>query len=241
MGAFDDLLGFDPVEAAEQVTGHDSADPRTILLAALMEEQNESRKREELGLRMDTYHGMSYDDAMESFIDLGFTNVSYRATSGGESWKLFWHEDGILLAAESATPLGIETPILASAPASYNIRVKSGLPPTKFLSAVDFGHFSTHNSDVWVGWSDFTEGARHKMERLRENGEFLPEWKERPWGAIPPVGAGPIRLVQSGKARREDAVGLFLELLPAHIRGMVISAGEVSDPAYTEYDEQSGS
>lgn len=166
-------LDFDPLLAAEKVTGQSYKDDddtaRLGLGLALMHNQ---RKESLLRRARDSYFAMPFAEQLDLFGDLGFEEV-YRETFDGhgddETYVILWHPDGILATCES---YGTHR---NSAKVYYNYRHPDGYPG---------GHLTSGGGmrdGVWVGNHDAREGVRHNLDAMRAEGEFLPVWVERPF------------------------------------------------------------
>ena len=167
-----EALKFDPLAAAETITGHsykDDADTMTIGMALGM--AHNKAKAAALRDSLDSYYNMPFADALDLFADLGFAEVlhdNFAGTYGPEEYVILWHPDGILATCESY--MGDRN---NSSKILYNYRHHDGRYPSGLTSS---GHMF---GEVWVGDHDAREGVRHNLDALRAEGEFLPVWVER--------------------------------------------------------------
>ena len=195
----DRLLSFDPLGAAEELTGHSyKEDDGTQALGFLLLQSNSQAKKDALQATNDTYWMIDFLDAVDVALDLGFTPIYAQALPDkgfhpGTTvhWQAYWR-DGILLVLESYNDH------LNKANMYFNWRNNSGettwLPWDLGLSGgwdrrtrVD-GRRAAHDEDIpgdpWtlVVHTDVREGFRRKLERIEEmDGYILPEWYIRPF------------------------------------------------------------
>jgi hypothetical protein len=171
-------LAFDPLAAAEAMTGISyKEDDETSMLGLALSLNHNRRKDALLKSSRDTTFSMPFDDHLAVFVDMGFEEV-YRQEFDGryarETYLILWHADGLLATTESfswsAGDKGRNT-----AKVYYNYRRAAGLPGCPLTSS---GHME---GDVWIGYHDVREGMRHTIECLRAEGEFLPAWVARPF------------------------------------------------------------
>ena len=174
MSDLGDLLRFDPLAAAEDLTGESYKDDEgTMALGLLMALDHNERKREALSATGDTHYNIGFDEALGILCSLGFSPVltdTFDGTYDGERFVILWSEDGILAKAES---YGAN---LNTAQILYNWRPVDGVRAWDFISS---GHVTTDG--VLVGYHDAREAVRRNVTRMRENGTFLTSWVERPW------------------------------------------------------------
>lgn len=167
-------LNFDPLLAAEGMTGQSYKDDEaTLLLGVGMAMEHNQRKDRLLRERADSHFSMDFEPACLLFTDLGFEEV-YRETFDGyhkgETFVIMWHPDGLLATCES---YGKHRNM---AKVYYNYRHHSGGYPG--------GHLTSSGSmcgDVWIGDHDAREGIRHNLNAMRAEGRFLSKWVARPF------------------------------------------------------------
>lgn len=177
----DSILRFDPLDAAERLTGKSSYE--TIAVGLVLAQQHAELKREVLTQRGDT----TFNDTLPRYLSVietaGFEKVlevpfldDSRETHYENALLIYARRDGLLLSFD--TYFG-------------NKSVNSGYlyyhwKPYQMPSR-DNRYYSSHTSSggwhygIWVGNADCREGLIYHIDRLAANGEFLPKWKEKPF------------------------------------------------------------
>lgn len=177
---FDDMIHFDPLAAAEKLTGKSyKEDTDTVLLGMLLTQEHHKMKKDEFSLRGDTYYGMNFDDAVSIIKGIGFEEVfSEEFTSRfskdiPEQFKLFW-KNGFLLTLETYQGTTVNSSTLY-----YNWEPYDQKNFGKFMSS---GHISLFDGkDILVGDHDAREGLLNTIDLFEQNGRVLSDWKERPF------------------------------------------------------------
>lgn len=186
MAHIDELLKFDPLAAAEKITGVDYKDD-----AAGIGFDNPSVA---LGLMLAHAHGQAKERALTETGDTVFSNElsRYRMIVEGfgfeevlrdewdsswghrESFYIFAHRKGLLLSFDTWSSDGRPQHINC-AKVQYNWR-----PAVDSLfDCISSGHM--HPSGVWVGDHDAREALIHNLNTLNNRGEFVAPWVERPF------------------------------------------------------------
>lgn len=174
MSELDDLLRFDPLDAAEKITGESyKTDRETLSLGFGMAMLHNERKAEALRQTRDSHYGMTFAEFRTLLAELGFEEVLVETFAGRdcpETFVIAWSPEGVLAVCESYAGERLN-----SAKVLYNYRHPNGYP--------GFGLTSSGSmcGDLWVGDHDAREGVRHNLGRMREAGEFVTPWRERPW------------------------------------------------------------
>lgn len=180
----DDLLQFDPLLAAETITGHSyKEDDETRALGFLLLQSAAVDKKKALQSTGDTYFNSSLNEQLEVMESLGFKTVLLDFFGGSlgfdETFRIMWHPCGVLATVES-----YQTFHRNSAKFYYNVRF-----PVEYVesrhSYTSSGHFHVYDPEngnfIWVGDHDGREAFKHNFTRLAEAGEFLSEWVEQPF------------------------------------------------------------
>jgi len=172
-----DLLRYDPLDAAERLTGNSYKDDEgTSALGFLMHLDHSERKEAALKAAGDTHFSMPYAEACDVYERLGFEKVGtfpFEAEDGTpEEFSVWWHSDGLLLTAETYRTTGLNI-----SKVRYNVRLN--VPRSEAWDRLS--SCSTTESGVTVGDHDAREGLAAKLQGLREVGEFLPVWEEQPF------------------------------------------------------------
>lgn len=184
----DDLLRFDPLYAAETLTGHSyKEDDQTQALGLSLHLDTGVSKRKALKATGDTHLSSSLAEQLEVMESLGFETVlldsfegsDYGLGSPEESYRIMWHPEGVLATVESYQGLGRN-----STKFYYNVRF-SQETMGKYYRYTSSGHFHTYDQEnenyIWVGNHDGREAFKHHLTRLGLAGEFLSEWIEQPF------------------------------------------------------------
>jgi hypothetical protein len=176
-----DLLRVDPLAEAERATGRSyKEDEATSELGFLLHLGHVERKKAALKAAGDSYFSMDLADTLGLYAGLGVLEVLVDEFEGApwaigevgppETYRILWHPDGLLATVES-----YETTGRNSTKVYYNLRVvdREGL----------WGRTSSGRlvGDVWAGDHDGREGIANNLAGLREVGDFLPVWAERPF------------------------------------------------------------
>lgn len=196
----DDMLRFDPLAAAEQITGkHYACSPETTGWGLMLMMTNSAKKEAALKELDDTILSDTIANHLRIVESMGFKRLlemdfvkqgKYDTEPRNEKFFIHWHEDGLLMAAD--TYFGHKR---NSAKVWYNWRpndlnaywnvISSGRLefddklPSKWTAddkSADVGR-PMH----WAGDHDAREAIRHKIAKLRENGSFLRPWKTQPF------------------------------------------------------------
>lgn len=166
------LLKIDPLLEAEKITGKSYKEDRaTSNLGMLLHLTNSEAKRNALKAINDTYFSGPYTHTLSVYLDLGFSVVydwQFLGIHGTEIYAVLWHPDGILATLESYGEGTNNTHIY------FNWRQNEG--------SEYWPSYSGHGANgVVIGYIDTREGLRTILNRMREEGEFLPKWIEQPW------------------------------------------------------------
>lgn len=213
-----EALSFDPLGAAERITGESYKDDATTSALGLgLAVMHNERKEALLKNTADSYFSMSFAEQLVLFADLGFDEVYRETFDGGhgtDAYVILWHPDGLLATCESYMGTHRNT-----AKVHYNYRHQSGGYPGRLISS------GRLEDDVWIGDHDAREGIRHNLDAMRAEGTFLAEWVERPF----------LSLLNYAEYKRErpqfEAIRVAkIAALPEHVRKAISpapKAGEV--------------
>lgn len=167
-------LNLDPLATANALTGRSyKDDPTTMALGFQLFLFHSQRKESLLRQTRDSYHSMSFTDQMTLFTELGFAEVyreTFPGTYGQETYVILWQPAGLLATCESWSGTDRN-----SAKVYYNYRHQSGGYPNGLTSSGGM------HGNVWVGDHDAREGIRHNLNAMRDEGQFLSTWVERPF------------------------------------------------------------
>lgn len=176
----DDLLRVDPLQIAEEITGHSYKDNEdTLNLGFLLLHETTKAKQKALEERGDTHMNSDLQEQLTVMEMHGFETVLCDPFGEGESFRIMWHPKGILATVES-----YRTTRRNSCRFYYNVKFS---PETveNWSEYTSSGRFSTYDTEtdtyIWVGDHDGREAFAHTFTRLSEAGEFLSPWEEQPF------------------------------------------------------------
>ncbi len=170
----DELLGFDPLQEAEIMTGrsykHDIATSSIGLLLAV---DNNQKKKELLKANEDSYYGMEFAEFVVLMDSMGFKSVASGFIPNSEDeWFIDW-KDGILVVYDSFRgSLNGAKAFFNYLPASDN-SYRGGFSGT----AVE----GPNGKNVWCGDFDAREGFKHRLDNYRDTGIFMKKWIRQPF------------------------------------------------------------
>lgn len=169
------LLKFDPLSAAEHITGHDyKTDEGTMALGFLAAMTHNARKEEALTSSNDTRYSINWNDALAIFADLGFRELRrFGIVLNGEpeTYLIAWSDDGVLLYADSYRGM------LNSGRIHYNWQANDDVEDIwNYMSSGQ-----QQETGLIVGDHPIIEGLRYNLNRMRSNGRFLNPWKYQPF------------------------------------------------------------
>lgn len=194
------LLGFDCEKKAAEITGEDGS---PVNLGFMMNVYNEMTKKKVLKSIGDTVFNMdwlAYCELIETF-GFGLMMEDF-SPDGGKAIRIYYHEkDGLLLVADSY--LGSINAARVYYNWKPNVKSKKDWTDPNTAELVNFwevvssggfyypGHIRSEIPEdvllpawdeiIWSGNHDAREALGFNLRRLRENGTFIPEWKERPY------------------------------------------------------------
>jgi len=181
---FDEMLNIDPLGEAEKITGRSyKEDEETLHLGMLLQLAKNSQVSEELSLRNDTHFGISWNEALSIYEDLGFQEIFseefsdflYPENPKTEVYKVFWNE-GFLLAVESYNAMST----VNSASLYYNWIPHDLKNSHRFTSSGSYDE-NSEGELVWSGDHDAREGLRNIISNLKGHGEILETWQFSPF------------------------------------------------------------
>lgn len=179
---FDKMMNMDPLGEAEKMTGLSyKDDEETMHLGMLLHMAKNKAVANEMALRNDTHLGISWDDALAIYEDLGFVEIfSEDFVDHGfyedekpktECYKVFWR-NGFLLTAESY----YNQSAVNSSKLYYNWIPAEGLERTYAFTSSGGFDWTEDDVKVWGGDHDARVGLRNIIDNLERNGEILDEW-----------------------------------------------------------------
>lgn len=168
--ALDDLLRFDALQVAEDLTGESyKEDPETMNLGMGLFFANNQVKKQALEALDDTHYGTPFTETLRIYKSEGFSVVlddAFPGRDGEDRYVVLWN-DGLLATVESYGEATNNSKLYG------NLQVPDGYYPDGYS-----GHF---NDGVCIGYWDVREGLRNRLAKCRHNGTVLPCWIERPW------------------------------------------------------------
>lgn len=173
------LLHFDPLAAAEDMTGQSYKDDSdTSALGFAIHLQHAKVKQAALESTGDTYFRMDYAQATAVYERLGFVKVATFPFIGSDDksdeLSLWWHADGLLLKAETYRTTGLNASTVF-----YNFRLREPRHPEAWSRLSSHGPID--GSDARTGSHDAREGLAANLAGLREVADLMPAWEEQPF------------------------------------------------------------
>lgn len=183
-----DLLAFDPLDAAEKMTGESYKENDGVAaLGMLMAMSHGEAKAAALIDRDDTTFSNALGRYLRIAADEGFRVVlvdPFDTEHGHESYYMLWHDDdGILLEFDTFRGDNVN-----SGKFLYNFR----MPADPDARSAAWRALSSHgpiagHDDVRTGDHDCREALRFNLARLRASVEFVSPWLAIPFGARYPL------------------------------------------------------
>ena len=184
-----DLLNFDSLLVAEEMTGKSyKDDEKTSKLGLLLHMELSKLKKEVLDGQGDTYYSMPWKDWTKIALELGFNPIhkhSYQCFERQEIFNVWYHKDGIILrwstCGDQINHAKMEynwRPTIDDTSVSYQC-LSSGqwdIPPEH---AKDWDWFEASKC-TWIGDHDVREAFVHKLKTLRKHGKFITPWVKTP-------------------------------------------------------------
>lgn len=177
MTEFQKLLDFDPLAAAEGLTGSSyKTDDATMRLGLGMHLRSVQSKRQELELRDDTHYMTKFADTLRIYADEGFEIVHSHEIEGTPNvFKVLWNPEGVLASVESYSWSSSDTELTTNTSRlHFNWKYNEETSPWSIPMSGGV------TDDVWIGDIDAREALRHYLNRFRTEGTFLPVWIKRP-------------------------------------------------------------
>lgn len=181
MNTTDALLNLDPLSVAEELTGHSyKADEATGLLGLLIAMEHGEAKNQHLIAQDDTTLSNELDRYVRIITELGFElvlDVPFDAPGWGdddptrhEHFFVYARRDGLLLAFDTYDSVRVN-----GGKVFYCWEPKPGINRWECTSSG--GVYETADGTrYWAGDHDCREALRHKLQKLQDNGTFLPQW-----------------------------------------------------------------
>ena len=177
----DKILSFDPLEAAERLTGSSYKEsPGTASLGMAMAQEHNRLKSRALSKAHDTFYDITFDDYLEVLKSLGFKELLSGVITGTEDewedkWVVYWR-DGVLIFSDSYWGgKGLNS---GNAYFNYSSDDEKGPRPQGFSGSVVL---DDTGGRVWVGSIDVRQGLRHRLTAMEQNGRLLGVWVEQPF------------------------------------------------------------
>lgn len=179
----DTMLAFDPLAEAEKMTGASyKEDEETLRAGMALHLLHNGFKKQALQAAGDTYWGITPADALSAMEAAGFVLVhSEPVGDTGDVQRILVHPDGLLIDFDSY----YADTTINSGSVYYQWRPAVDGPDRWEFTAS--GGFSRTDESVWIGYHDIREGLFRKIQRLRENGEFVSPWIDTDGWARPRI------------------------------------------------------
>ena len=180
----DQLLAFDALDTAEKLVGQDGNAALSLGLAlqmhksAVLREELEARGDTLLSNELGRYLGIVQDLGFEPVLSLPFEGRSWDGEAPPpETFHVLAHRDGMLLAFDT-----FGTTAVNGAKVWYNWRPRDAEVGWSMTSSGGYHNWDPEKrTGIWAGDHDAREALRHKIQRLRDNGELLARWQKRPF------------------------------------------------------------
>ena len=178
----DKLLAVDPLALAERMTGisykdethGEGFDNPTILLGLALMQDNAAAKAQAMLETDDTMFSNELPRYRRIIEKFGFEEVladPWRSKwEQNETFYVFAHRDGLLLSFDTFDGNHVN-----GGKVYYNWRPAVDNP----FSCTSSGHMTT--GGVWIGDHDCREALIHNLNKLRNCGDFVCPWVERPF------------------------------------------------------------
>jgi hypothetical protein len=173
-------LRFDGLAEAERVTGTSYKESRgTQLLGMALHIAGNERKSAALRAAGDSCFGTTIEEYHQIIKRLGFLqvlNIPFTCRENTEAFQIWWHDtDAILLAFDTYGGKSVNG-------GKFYYNVKLPFASCEIRSSGHFLEFDEKAKEgIWSGDHDCREAIRYHVERLREEGDFVNPWKERPF------------------------------------------------------------
>lgn len=169
--AVEAALNFDPLSEAERITGtsYKDDDDTTLLGMALMWSQREKKNRLLAEARDTNSWNQTLAEWTAVIEDMGFRLLCCEPIPGtGDKHRIWWHDDGILLHADSYG----DDAVVNGATALFNY-----CGPRSAMHSCSSGFAGElDGQDVWDASRDAREGFRFAVDRMRQQGRFVKPW-----------------------------------------------------------------
>lgn len=184
----DEVLRFDPLAAAEELTGHRVGDNPVATAFGFSLVQAHARTKENMLLNrddtllsndLDRYLRIIEANGFEKLVEIPFEADDHRGGKTGEIEFFYAHRDGLLL--HFCTHDGTH---MNGGNVYYNWRHADEESRRYDLTSsggyVDEGQPEGERLTLWAGDHDCREALIYKMDRLRQHGAFVTPWIKRP-------------------------------------------------------------
>lgn len=174
--ALNDSLRFDPLAAAELVTGESyRSSDNTIRLGMVIAQDHGKEKSGLLALNQDTDDSaQTYKEWERVAFDIGFEKVlELPIAETGDFFRVYW-ADGLLLVTDSYW----KDKSVNSAKCYFNFRATS---EDAYKARSGCSHGGVPEGETMDASYDSRQGLRLKLAQLRECGEIPAKWVRRPF------------------------------------------------------------
>jgi hypothetical protein len=187
----DDILAFDPLQYAEDLTGRSMHDDDTVgLLGMLIAGEHAAAKNHQLQMMDDTvlqndldrYTRIITEMGFEQVLDLPFTAPGWYPDDPprSEHYYIYAHRDGLLLSFDTYDGVRVNGGkvyycwVPNDADKYYSYTSSGGF--RRFDPETGDTPATRREADYWAGDHDCREALRHNVNKLRAGGTFLPQW-----------------------------------------------------------------
>ncbi len=171
------LLAFDPLDTAETMTGQTvEGGGLTFGLGLAFLQEKARRVKAAMQERGDIWDGCPLAHYLDVVARFGFELLledPFTVDGRAEKFLVLGHSDGLLLSFDT-----YDSNRVNGGNVYYNWRPSPAATRYEYTSS---GGFVGPDYEVWSGHHDCREALIFNLEQLRANGEFLPQWKARPF------------------------------------------------------------
>jgi len=189
----DELLTFDPLQEAENVTGisykdtskGEGFDNPANLMGLMFAQEHSKAKREALEELDDTYHNMNLYDYQRVIEKYGFEKVleddfvnphgTDKENETHEKYFVYAHKKGLLLAFDTFSWTPDNKPCVNGGSVYYQWKPLVD----DWTNSISSGGMIADN--LWSGSHDCREALIHNLDKLNNRGEFIKPWQNKPW------------------------------------------------------------
>lgn len=226
--AIERALKRNGLREAEELTGESYKESkRTESLGFALHVDASEQQEAILSFAGDLYWGMPFDRFLLSVHKGGFEEVlnlpfegEHKDRTSSETFKVFWHPDGLLLVCDSYEGL-LEEQVINKGDVYYNWEPNPDTPPFQYTATGGFTE-----DGIWIGNHHYI-AMLYRMQNLRKHGEFVLPWVKRPFfwlthwmdeRCIPVPKPSTAEDWKKNSKWRDELTEQRIQMLPAHVK-----------------------